>query len=141
MKKIFFLALILYCYNANAQNCDNLIGYWHNQLKSNLFINSINPTSGLVVGKYTIKTSTGAETYDLTGFVRKVPGTDGIKTEITFCVNYTKYNSMAAWTGYCTVKNNIPTLHTIWHLVSPNADAVYKHITTDVDDFTPGPAH
>jgi hypothetical protein len=144
MKKIILACALLYCVNSFAQNvdCDNLIGSWHNQRRSTLAIASINSTTGQISGSYTILNAAGKkETFPLTGYAHtKVPGTDGISTVIDFCVSFPNYNSMTAWSGYCSSPKGVPTIHTIWHLVSAKANAPYNHITTDVDDFTPGAA-
>jgi hypothetical protein len=143
MKKIALLVLLFQSSMLFAQtiDCDNLIGSWHNDRKSTLLISSIDKTTGQISGTYTIMTLAGPETFPLIGYVHiKVAATDSISTLINFCVSFTKYNSMTAWSGYCSNPKGVPTIHTLWHLVSAKADAPFKHITTDVDDFTPGAA-
>ena len=44
-------------------------------------------------------------------------------TIIDFCVSFPNYNSMTAWSGYCSSPKGVPTIHTIWHLVSAKANA------------------
>ena len=139
MKRLMFVFLMLCNSTIYAQNAINLIGNWHNQRGSTLNISSINPTTGLITGTYTIRTPAPG-TFPLTGYVHlNVAGSDRVSTLITFCVNFPYYKTMTAWTGYITPSStnvNVLTIHTVWHLVSAAANAPYNHVTTDVDDFT-----
>jgi hypothetical protein len=143
LKKLFLFCALLSFSSAYSQSvdCDHLIGSWHNARKSTLTVSAVDASTGQITGTYTIIGSTGPETFPLTGYVHlNIAGTDNLSTLVNFCVSFIPYKSSCSWSGYCSMQNGQPTIHTLWLLVSANANAPFNHITTDVDDFTPGAA-
>ena len=81
----------------------NFTGTWNNERGSQMVLDH---HGNQIVGTY--RTNVGSpeasETFALVGFA--------VETRITFTVDYSRYGSLTAWTGY--VEEGV--LHTLWHL-------------------------
>ena len=127
-------------YAQTDPTCQNMVGSWDNQLGSTLEITQIDNTSGRIVGTYRSPSGTSGQTFDLIGWVNSQPPSGGHNVPvISFSVQWGQYGSITAWTGYCEILNDVPTITTLWHLVRSNSDFSWDHIITNSDTFTPVP--
>lgn len=123
-------------------DCNNMSGVWKNQLGSTLGIESIDSKTGAVSGYYISPSGTKGEKYSLSGWFTKavnppVPAADNASV-ISFTVRWGDYGTITAWTGYCYEDDKgLPTLKTLWNLVSRSSEYRWGHIRTDSDSFNP----
>ncbi len=102
-------------------------------------IKSIDPKSKIVKGTYKSQSGTSGKDFKLIGWVnsaKPIPKESNAQV-INFSVQWGKYGSITSWTGYCSNKNNKPTIKTIWNLVRANSKFDWEHILTNSDTFTP----
>ncbi len=111
-------------------------GEWHNQHGSEMRLKVL--PDGKVSG--TFHTGVGSprpsEEFPLVGFV--------CGDLITFCVNFGKYESAAAWTGQHTLEDGVETIESMWHLAiniedRAEKDWLWSGIRAGADTFHRGP--
>ena len=141
-KKLFLIPLSFYLVQsatANQPTCSNMVGTWVNQVKSTLTIKSVDPHTGKMSGDYISAEGTKGQTYEVSGWVNNQ--LSGKKKDsvhpIAFSVNWGDYGSIASWSGYCYLKDEMPTIQTVWHLTKADSNYRWDHISTNSDIFTP----
>lgn len=139
-----FVALSIFAVHVNAAKpaakptCKKMKGSWVNELGSVMKIKSISRKK-MIKGTYSSPSGTSGKGFKLIGWINdSVATSNGNNAQvISFSVQWGKYGSITSWTGYCLMKNKIPTIKTIWNLVKSNSEFEWDHILTNSDTFVP----
>ncbi len=140
--KRFALALVCLASafaSASQPDCSNLVGDWKNQLGSTLSIPGADFSTGKLTGTYTSPSGTSGQKYSLAGWVNQAApaSAPNVVPVLAFSVQWGNYGSITSWTGYCEVRNSVPTIVTVWNLAQPASKFRWDHILANSDLFTP----
>ncbi len=111
-----------------AQDCDDPTGTWISQSGAKLDIQEINPVTGQLTGNFKSPDSLfqdGPHTgTGYAGNTRQQMASNGFPataSTLSFTVKWPD-ESISSWNGYCDVKDEVPTITSLWLWVRPNVN-------------------
>ena len=116
-----------------AQDCNNMVGQWVNELGSVFIIEKIEE-DGKILGKYASSTGVDGKVFPLSGWSnRSADHPDEVN--IAFSVRWEGYGSITSWTGYCLEDESGAQIKTVWNLVRSGKDFDWERIITNASTF------
>ncbi len=111
-----------------------LIGNWQNEHHSRFTVEEL-AADGQFIGSYTSASGTDGSSFPLHGKINMGAATDSCHA-ITFSVNWGAHRSITSWTGtLCKGSDGLWEMHTLWHLVRPQATEDWERIITNSSKF------
>lgn len=136
---VFMLAMFSLPAMAAQPTCDSPVGTWENQLGSTMTIDSVDPNTGAIAGRYRSPSGTSGQEFPLSGWLNRAPYVEGKDNAviISFSVRWGSIGSVTSWSGVCKEQNRTPAIQALWHLARPNTSFVWDHVLTGNDVFSP----
>jgi hypothetical protein len=137
-------SLLFFTMATYGQNSKDIIGTWHDELKSTLVLTAISP-EGRITGTYNTLSGTGRRTLAVFGWVN--PDMAASKrihvVPVIFSVWWNVQGNITVWSGYLSKRDDgVLAITTIWTFVHENADpdVLMDQTKANVTVFIPGPA-
>ena len=122
---------------ASPVDCLHPIGAWQNEFASTLEIESVDPETGALRGRYGLA-SVPNVWFAVTGWLSSGTGQKHtVASVFSFAVSFGGPGSITSWTGTCDDRAGKPTLSTLLHMARPSSPNPWDHVAASAETFTP----
>jgi hypothetical protein len=122
---------------ANPVDCLHPIGAWQNEFASTLEIDSVDPETGALLGRYGLASLPNLW-FEVSGWLNSGTGhKHTVASVFSFAVRFGGAGSIASWIGTCDDRGGKPTISTLQHMARPSSPNPWDHVATSAETFTP----
>jgi hypothetical protein len=122
---------------AKPVNCLHPIGAWQNEFASTLEIQSVDPETGALRGRYGLA-SVPNLWFTVSGWLNSGTGQKHtVASVFSFAVRFGGSGSISSWIGTCDDRSGTPTISTVLHIARPSSPNPWDHVATSAETFTP----
>jgi hypothetical protein len=120
-----------------AADCANPVGEWENEFGSIFEIQSVDPSTSAVTGRYQLRALPDIW-FPAQGWVNSGAGSKHtVPSVISFAVHFGAAGSITSWTGTCDERRGTPEMKTLLQMARPSSPNPWDHIAAGAETFTP----
>lgn len=122
---------------ANPVDCLHPIGAWQNEFASTFEIQSVDPETGALRGRYGLAALPNVW-FSVSGWLNSGTGQrHTVVSVFSFTASFGAAGSITSWTGTCADRAGTPTLSTLLHMARPSTPNPWDHVAASAETFTP----